>query len=328
MLKSRPVVFQESAGDMEEPPVDQEIREEIRDQVIKQELKQMIRDSLWRTDDTEPTPTVANPSPIPVMRQQKPEEVRKLVDLRPAPPPTFLSPALRKSSDLADDRLRRNNHNNSNYNNNDGGEYQNRAPGARCGSSTGGRAGDTDSCGYNGSSAVVVATHAKVVGGLPPPGPGGVAVFSASKRPVGVSGGSSNSITTEASSQQQPLMSSSCGGGGGSSSRINFGHIDDSVNVKERASRFGTQSKAETPVFSSPTSAAAAAPQPKIRTLSVGSAASVSTTADRKSAVMESDRLLRKFSAPGGGGGAVGSSHAATSPNKIKNMTAIFEQKH
>ncbi len=301
--------------------MDQEIREEIRDQVIKQEVKQMIRESLLRTEAATSERPVASPpssSFSSLLRQQKPEEVRKLVDLRPAPPPTFQSPAARKST--ADTTSSEN----SQRRNNSGSNGEHQSFSAR---GTVGRASDRDS--YNGGSV----TPAKAIGGLPPSGSngGGTGSFAVAKR-SSHSDDNRDASGKFDSSQAQPWglvaaqqTAPDQPSGNGGSNRINFGHIDDSVNVKERASRFGSQ-KAETPAFPLPSPATLPTSVPaKMRTLSVGSAA-VSTSTDRKTSAVDSDRLLRKFSAPSGGG--AGSGHAATSPNKIKNMTAIFEQKH
>ncbi len=301
--------------------MDQEIREEIRDQVIKQEVKQMIREGLLRSESATPERPVASPTSASssLLRQQKPEEVRKLVDLRPAPPPTFQSPAARKST--ADVTSSENCQRRINSGSN--GEHQ--SFGAR---GTVGRASDRDS--YNGGSV----TPAKAIGGLPPSGSngGGAGSFAVAKR-SSHSDDNRDASGKFDSSQAQPWglvaaqqTANDQHSGNSGSNRINFGHIDDSVNVKERASRFGSQNKTETPAFPLPLPATLPTSVPaKMRTLSVGSAA-VSTSTDRKTSAVDSDRLLRKFSAPSGGG--AGSGHAATSPNKIKNMTAIFEQKH
>ena len=105
-----------------------------------------------------------------------------------------------------------------------------------------------------------------------------------------------------------------------SAGKINFGHIDDSVNVKERATLFGSR-KPDTPksrtvsVGSSgggvpETKQRTVVNETKVRTVSVGA-----VTYD-KPASDSAAKNARKFS----GGNP-------SSPNKIKNMAALFEQK-
>ena len=94
-----------------------------------------------------------------------------------------------------------------------------------------------------------------------------------------------------------------------STSKINFGHIDDSVNVKERATIFGPRSQ-----------------DPKQRTVSVGNVQLESKPkpignipeAKKRTVSIGSEKSsfesARKFSAVN-----------PTSPSKIKNMAAMFE---
>ena len=102
-------------------------------------------------------------------------------------------------------------------------------------------------------------------------------------------------------------------------SRINFGHIDESVNVKERATLFGSR-KTEGKLRTVSVGSCAQEPgkqqlqrtqavEHKLRTVSIGS---------EKPAKSE-EKNPRKFSS--------GANFAATSPSKIKNMAALFESK-
>ena len=108
-----------------------------------------------------------------------------------------------------------------------------------------------------------------------------------------------------------------------STSKINFGQIDDTVNVKERASLFGSRSTGANNNNKD-------GGNNKLRTVSVGSGAPPVTesklrTAEKLRTVSvggcekggSKDKNPRKFSA---------TSHA-TSPSKIKNMAAFFENK-
>ena len=313
--------------------MDPAIREEIRDQVIKQEVKQMIRSAaeqqppLWRTAELTNSP--ANNSPSANRQQQrKPEEVRKLVDLRPAPPPTFLSAsAARKSTD--ENGLRSNNNNNLSNTNGDNNS------GVSLSSS---RASSGPE--QNGTNSSLAAS--KSAGGHMQPSGSNSSSSSfpvAKQRPTSSQNNRGSTSANPNESSQPPQNRQQTAEGtidsgnniSGSSGRVNVGHIDESVNVKERASRFGSSlannnKTAETPSAVFPPLTAAVTPTPKMRTLSVGSSGVPvgSSLSERKSAALDSDRLLRKFSAPSSGGGAT----SATSPNKIKNMTAIFEQKH
>lgn len=329
----------------QQPAVDPAIREEIRDQVIRQEIKQMVRTATeqqpWQQQPTsgssrtlpEGSPAMNNASPAAVHgRQKKPEEVRKLVDLRPAPPPTFLSAAstaARKSTDENGLLLQQQQRHGTNSSRSSSGETMS---------------------GYGANASTTLSQVTKVVSGTSVPSSSNTMFLSATtKRTVSVSGGGGTHTPAllekqQLSSQQQQLPTSEVNAGNSnptSGGRINFGHIDESVNVKERASRFGAQqqqqqnnntSKQADPMSTSAANTpTAAAQQSKMRALSVGSsggAGLAAVTSERKSAAMDSDRLLRKFSAPIGGGATSHSGAAATSPNKIKNMTAIFEQKH
>ncbi len=109
----------------------------------------------------------------------------------------------------------------------------------------------------------------------------------------------------------------------------NYGAIDESVNVRERASIFGPRTSA---TADQPTAAAAG----KLRTVSV----STPPVKDRQIITDSSTQQTGKLRAISVGGevkrpvltgslsvSVVGSTAASvTSPNKIKNMAAMFEQ--
>ena len=128
------------------------------------------------------------------------------------------------------------------------------------------------------------------------------------------------------SSDNHPVAADSANSSSGGR-LVNFGLIDDSVNVKERASMFGSrcrQQQQQRPESlgnsSGPTAAA------KLRTVSVGNSSSGVSGAAR-GAVTEKQRTV---SVGSGGLEAKRKGSAAmhpTSPSKIKNMAALFENK-
>ena len=114
-----------------------------------------------------------------------------------------------------------------------------------------------------------------------------------------------------------------------STTKPNYGAIDESVNVRERASIFGSRTSATT---DQPTTAAGG----KLRTVSV----STPPVKDRQiitDSTQQSTGKLRAISVGSGeikrpvlsGSLSVSGGNSATnvtSPNKIKNMAAMFEQ--
>ena len=133
-----------------------------------------------------------------------------------------------------------------------------------------------------------------------------------------------NLSKTSETSSNQPSTSTT--------TKPNYGAIDESVNVRERASIFGPRTSA---TADQPTAAAAG----KLRTVSVSTppvkdrqiitdSSTQQTTTGKLRAISVGGEVKRPVLTGSLSVSVVGSNTAAsvTSPNKIKNMAAMFEQ--